>query len=76
VVAGSLLAVGIVMLIYLGTTFPQAYDKMSLYQARATAWDARQKMILDEKSAGQMNITVPKFDSIYGITELGANPAN
>ncbi|MGD0878533.1 MAG: hypothetical protein ABSA01_10350 [Anaerolineales bacterium] len=64
------------MLIYLGTTFPQAYDKMSLYQARATAWDARQKMILDEKSAGQMNITVPKFDSIYGITELGANPAN
>jgi hypothetical protein len=76
VVSVVLLAVGIVMLIYLGTTFPQAYDKMSLYQARATAWDARQLMILDEKSGGQVNITVPEFDSIYGITELGANPAN
>jgi hypothetical protein len=76
VVSVVLLAVGIVMLVYLGTTFPQAYDKMSLYQARATAWDARQLMILDEKSGGQVNITVPEFDSIYGITELGANPAN
>ena len=76
VISGVLLAVGIVMLIYLGTTFPQAYDKMPLYQARAAAWDARQKMILDEKSAGQVNITVPEFDSIYGITELGANPEN
>ena len=76
VIAGSLVAVGIVMLIYLGTTFPLAYDKMSLYQARATAWDARQKMILDEKAARQVNITVPEFDSIYGITELGVNRAN
>ena len=74
VVSGILLAGGIVMLIYLGTTFPQAYDKLPLYQARATAWDARQKMILDAKSTGQMDITVPAFDSIYGITELGADP--
>jgi len=76
VVSGVLLAAGIVMLVYLGTTFPLAYDKMPLYQARATAWDARQKMIMDEKLAGQVNITVPEFDSIYGITELGADPAN
>lgn len=76
VVSGILLAVGIVMLVYLGTTFPQANDKMPLYQARATAWDARQKMIVDEKLAGQVNITVPEFDSIYGITELGADPSN
>ena len=76
VVSGILLAVGIVMLIYLGTTFPQAYDKLPLYQARAVAWDARQKMILDAKSAGQVDITVPAFDSIYGITELGPNPGN
>jgi hypothetical protein len=76
VVSGILLAAGIVMLLYLGTTFPEAYDKMPLYQARATAWDARQTMVLDEKLAGQVNITVPEFDSIYGITELGADPSN
>jgi hypothetical protein len=76
VVSGILLAAGIVMLIYLGTTFPQAYEKLPLYQARAAAWDARQKMILDAKSAGQVHITVPEFDSIYGITELGTNSEN
>jgi hypothetical protein len=76
VVSGVLFVVGIVMLVYLGTTFPQVYNKLPLYQARAVAWDARQKMILDEKSAGLVDITVPEFDSIYGITELGTNREN
>ena len=68
------IALAVMLLAYLGTKFPQVYDKLPLYQARATAWDARQQMILDSKAAGQIDITVPEFDSIYGITELGSNP--
>jgi len=68
------IALAVMLLAYLGTKFPQVYDKLPLYQARATAWDARQQIILDSKAAGQIDITVPEFDSIYGITELGSNP--
>ena len=76
VVTASLIALGVVMLAYLGTTFPQVYDKMPLYKARAVAWDARQQMILESKAAGQRDITVPAFDSIFGITELGSDSHN
>jgi hypothetical protein len=72
----ALYALAVLLVAYLGTTFPRVYNKMPLYQARAAAWDNRQQMILDSKAAGQLNITVPAFDSIYGITELGANPNN
>ena len=67
-------ALAVMMVAYLGTTFPQVYDKLPLYQARAAAWDARQQMILNAKAVGQLDITVPEFDSIYGITELGSSP--
>jgi Family of unknown function (DUF6056) len=67
-------ALAVMMVAYLGTTFSQVYDKLPLYQARAAAWDARQQMILNAKAAGQLDITVPEFDSIYGITELGSSP--
>lgn len=72
----ALFALAVLLMAYLGTTFQRAYDKLPLYQARAAAWDNRQQMILDSKSAGQLKITVPAFDSIYGITELGANSNN
>ena len=61
---------GIVLLIYIAHTTPRVYEKIQLYEARAKAWDVRQQMILEAKGDGKVDITVPQFDSVYGITEL------
>jgi len=49
---------------------PMIASGISALQERALAWDQRQAYIYQEKSAGEMNITVPAFDSIAGINEL------
>jgi hypothetical protein len=67
---------GVLLFAYLIRAIPRVYDKYPLYQARAQAWDARQQLIMDEKSKGFTEITVPQFDSIYGITELKNDPNN
>jgi len=72
----ALAALAVLLMAYLGTLFPSVYDKLPLYQARAVAWDTRQQLILQEKAAGQSDIIIPAFDSIFGITELGSNPDN
>ena len=49
---------------------PIIISDVSPLKARALAWDQRQAIVYQEKSAGMMNITVPAFDSIDGINEL------
>jgi len=61
---------GIALIIYVAHTTPRVYDKIQLYAARAKAWDARDRMILEAKADGQVDVTVPQFDSVYNITEL------
>jgi hypothetical protein len=46
------------------------YQQIPDYQARASAWDARDATILIEKTRGLENIQVVEFDSISGISEL------
>jgi hypothetical protein len=67
---------GFMLFAYTARTVSRVYDKMPLYQARAQGWDLRDQMILDAKADGQTNITVPQFDSIYGITEIKPDPIN
>ena len=67
---------GLALCIYMVRITPRVYDKLPAYQARAQAWDLRQKLILDEKAAGIENVTAPAFDSIYGITELHYEATN
>jgi hypothetical protein len=52
------------------------FEKIQLYEARTNAWDIRQRMILNAKANGQADVTIPQFDSVYGITEIGSNPKN
>jgi hypothetical protein len=61
---------GLVLLAYLIHTIPKAYDKLPFHFARAYAWDLRQQMILENRANGDMNVVIPQFDSMYGITEL------
>jgi len=65
-----LVLLGLVLFVYVARTTPRVYDKLPVYRDRAEAWDIRQSMILKDKSAGIKDITIPAFDSIYGITEL------
>ena len=76
VVQAALVVLAILLLVYLGSLFPRTAAQMPLFQARARAWDARQQMILGQKAAGQGALTVPAFDSIFGVTELGSDPGN
>ena len=65
---------GIALFIYVAHTAPRVYDKIQLYEVRANAWDVRQQMIFEAKADGQADVTVPQFDSVYGITELKPDP--
>ena len=67
---------GLALCVYMVRITPRVYDKLPAYQARAQAWDLRQKLILKEKAAGIENVTAPAFDSIYGITELHYEATN
>ncbi|MGB8214346.1 MAG: DUF6056 family protein [Anaerolineales bacterium] len=71
-----LIILGLALFGYVARTAPRVYDKLPAYQARAAAWDVRQGMILKAKAEGELNITVPAFDSVYGITELHYEPNN
>jgi hypothetical protein len=76
VVQAALAALAVLLLVYLGSLFPRTAAQMPLFQSRARAWDARQQMILEQKATGQDALTVPAFDSIFGVTELGSDPGN
>ncbi len=68
--------IGIGLFAYMARALPRVYRDLPLFQARAQAWDARQQMILDAKAAGESEIIIPQFDSIYGITELKTDSNN
>jgi hypothetical protein len=55
---------------YSARMIPLIHSDDSVLQARAVAWDQRQALIEQEKSAGELDITVPAFDNIDKINEL------
>ncbi len=71
-----LFIMGVLLLAYTVRANFKVTNNLDKFQARAQAWDIRQQIILDAKAAGDYDITVPQFDSMYGITELKPDPNN
>ena len=49
-------------------------NTVNFYRQRANAWDLRDAQIRAARDEGEMNISVPEFDSLHGIKELDSNP--
>ena len=68
-------ALGAVLLIYSAARItPQVYKNLEQYQSRAQAWDDRHQKILTLQEAGEQNITIPAFESVYQIMAIKDNP--
>lgn len=75
--AASLLGLMAVLLfVYVLRATPRVVELLPQFTARAKAWDLRQEMILEDKAAGMMDLLIPQFDSVFGITELKPDPNN
>jgi hypothetical protein len=61
---------GLALLAYGIHALPQAADKLELYRLRAQAWDMREQILFTELKAGQKEVVIPQFESVYNITEL------
>ena len=46
------------------------------YRARATAWDAREAMILSLRAGGQTDLVLPQLDGMYGVKEIDTYPSH